>query len=553
MTTPSLAAELRKRAATAKRPKWPRDDYQRDPVGFAQDVLGFRPWSKQADIMQALATPRARVSAASGHKIGKSCLASGLALWFYASFPRARVVLMAASKVEHVRRVIWRDVNFWLRRAGRCAACLPKDALTSPLTLPCPKCDPLVPWKEGREGIECPWWGDDPARSGLSSPDGREIFAYTARDVDAIGGISGANLLFIFDEASGIPDEIFEAMRGNAAGGARMLLIGNPLRTTGEFYESRHAKRALYVSFTISSEETPNVVQGAPVIPGLADREYIREAEIEWGRGSPLFKARVLGEDPVIEEGQLCPVDVLEEAEARWETIGEERTSHLQLGVDVAFDQDDAAVAATRGRKCLELTSYSSPMSEDALVEHVLDTAARHRYPRERKPRVVYDSSGDAGGRFRAAIARNPRANEVEWHGIPWGSKLAARNGATYHDLRSQAIAHCWDGRPNGSGWIRTGAIPTDRKLEGEVSHTQATRDDKNRLWAVSNDWIKKKIRRSPDRRNAVEYSVWPVLLEDAELPVVTDGSRANAARERPFASPYGAADEGLARLYGGA
>lgn len=543
-----LTADLRERQAKSAASFTVRTEYQNDPVRYAQERLHFQPWSRQADVMRAVAKPRSRTAAKSGHKIGKSCLASGLALWFFESFPRARVVLMAASKVEHVRRVIWRDVKFWLSRAGRCTDCLPKDALGMPNKLPCPKCRPPVPWREGREGIECSWWGDDPARSGLSSPDGREIFAYTARDIDAIGGISGANLLFIFDEASGIPDEVFEAMRGNAAGGARTLLIGNPLRTVGEFYDANHEKKDLYTCFSISSEETPNVQEGREVIPGLATREWVDECKKEWGENSPLYKARVKGEDPTVEEGQLCPVDVLEEAEARYEELDEQRTHALQLGVDVAFDQDDASIAPTRGRKCFEVLSFAAPITEDSLVVHVLDTAAKYRYPLERQPRIVFDSSGDAGARFRRAIARSPRANEVEWIGIPFGSKMAAREPNRYHDLRSQVVDHCW----GKDGWIRTGGLPTDRKLQGEIVHTKGTKDDKNRLWIVSNEWVKKQIKRSPDRRNAVEYSVWPANSADADLPIETQSTTVASPNDsvgKQVIDPYG----GMLDPYGGA
>ena len=49
-----------------------------DPVEYATKVLGITPWSKQAEIMRAVAAHK-RVAVRSGHKIGKSALAAAVA------------------------------------------------------------------------------------------------------------------------------------------------------------------------------------------------------------------------------------------------------------------------------------------------------------------------------------------------------------------------------------------------------------------------------------------------------------------------------------------
>jgi hypothetical protein len=56
------------------------------------------------------------------------------------------------------------------------------------------------------------------AATGLVSEDFREVRGYTVRDVEAITGTAGANLLFIMDEAAGVADEIYEGLEGNRAG-----------------------------------------------------------------------------------------------------------------------------------------------------------------------------------------------------------------------------------------------------------------------------------------------------------------------------------------------
>lgn len=43
----------------------------------------------------------------------------------------------------------------------------------------------------------------------------------------------GADLLFILDEASGIPEPIFEAVEGNRAGGAKVIMFQQPYEHVG--------------------------------------------------------------------------------------------------------------------------------------------------------------------------------------------------------------------------------------------------------------------------------------------------------------------------------
>ena len=74
-------------------------------------------------------------------------------------------------------------------------------------------------------------------------------------------------------------------------------MFSNPTQTSGEFYESHSRdKAALYKQIVISSEETPNAIEGRIVIPGLASRAWIEQKREEWGEESGLYKVRVKGE-----------------------------------------------------------------------------------------------------------------------------------------------------------------------------------------------------------------------------------------------------------------
>src|SRR6185312_2206795 len=97
---------------------------------------------------------------------------------------------------------------------------------------------------------------NDVPELGVQFANGSEILGFTADNAEKFAGISGADLMFIIDEASGVEVEIFEAIEGSAAGGATIVMAGNPTRTSGVFFDAFHDRRDFWCPLHISSEET---------------------------------------------------------------------------------------------------------------------------------------------------------------------------------------------------------------------------------------------------------------------------------------------------------
>ena len=513
-----LRDRVRLERVRAARRVYPCSELAESPSGFAREVLGFEPWVQQETWMDAVARPDASVSVVSGHKTGKSVGAASTALWFWGTRRRARVVLMA-PKIEHVKKVIWPEVQRLYRLGGYCPSCRARAAETPEAISPCSACSPLG---------DPSWIGDD-AGIGLRSPDGREIFAYASRKIDAVGGLSGPEMLFIFDEASGIDEGVFEAMRGNSAGGARWVLIGNGIRTVGEFYESHHQKKRFY-TFTLSipSTDTPNAIQGDRAIPGLATREWCEQRAEEWGKDSQLYAVRVLGQFPRYEEGQLISIDALEAAEKRWhEREDKPAAGRLVLGVDVGFTGDDAAIAARRGTRILELLSLRG-IDEESLAANVASCARAHRGEREAKPVVQYDSNGPG-----ARLGKSLRQYSEELDAVPVNGTNKPRKPREFFQLRDEMAA-------SFAAWVKLdGELPEDLKLEGEILATRATDGGGGRARVLSNEWIKKLIGRSPDRRNACELATWNTLAAAVDDDLHDLGSHVAAVAMDPYAGAF--------------
>jgi hypothetical protein len=76
-----LAQALLAMVSAESRIIFPSTRFRDDPAAFCREVLGFLPWAKQIEILEAVRDNR-RVAVRSGHKIGKSSCAAALALWY---------------------------------------------------------------------------------------------------------------------------------------------------------------------------------------------------------------------------------------------------------------------------------------------------------------------------------------------------------------------------------------------------------------------------------------------------------------------------------------
>lgn len=551
MPTPSLANELQKRRGPGRPPKreeptptflsdfgaaffpalhasfgitFPSPIYQADPVRFSREILGVDPWSKQIEILEAV-RDHPRVAIASGHKVGKSFTAGELALWYYCSYEAARVV-MTSTTSRQVDEILWREIRMLLARAGRCVACK-RELLENPaarIPRPCPHSS-LV---DGELG--------DLARTGLKSDDFREIVGFTAKQGEAVAGISGENVLYIVDEASGVPTEIYEAIEGNRAGSARLVLFGNPTRNSGEFYDAHHSKRdRFYKCITVSSEESPNVVSGERLIPGLATREWIEEKKEEWGETSPLYKVRVKGLFAEHEEGKIFSLHTIEQAEQRWSTTPAE--GRLYIGLDPAGERgrgDEIMFAPRRGLKLLELVARRG-LDEVGHLAELLRIVERLRTPRETVV-VVVDREGEIGSKVNRAIRdySDDHPGELEVVSIR-ASDRSLRQPDLYARMRDALAGSL-------SAWFDAGgAIPEDAKLARDLHALEWRLMPNGQAKVTDKETLRKILGRSPDRYDALALATWePLSLR--EYPGTNRTIGATLAPTRRGLDPYAAA-----------
>lgn len=453
---------------------FPDPKYQSDPVAFCREILGIEPWGKQIEILQAITEPNCSIAVKSGHKCGKSLISVVIALWFYCSFPKARVI-MTSTTAHQVKNILWRELTMIYQKAN---SINPIGGTLSPLP-----------------------------SSGLKSVEHNQIIGFTAREPEGVAGISGANLLYILDEASGIPDNIYEAIEGNRAGGARIVLFSNPTRLVGEFYNAFNhpKKKARYKTFTISSEETPNVIAGKQLIPGLAVREYIEEKREEWGEDSPIYQVRIKGNFPNRDDCTVVPIHLIEEAIARSEDEDidlslPEYNGPFTIGLDVARFGDDESVLCFRQnlrvRKIVGVNGYDSKQLLQLLyTEYYKLTNGKQSAP-GMLPTVIVDNTGG----FASGVIDFIDRRQFNIRPINFSSKAHSEN---YVNMRAQM----WF---NIETFLKSGPVilPNDDKLSHELSVVKYFFTAKGARQIESKDDIKKLLKRSPDRADALALSL---------------------------------------------
>jgi phage terminase large subunit len=483
---------------------WPSTEFQSDPVRFGEEILGLRLWSRQIEIANAV-RDHLRVAVKSGNKAGKTELLAMLCLWYYASFPQARV-LITAVKAAQVDGVLWKAIVRLHRQSGICADCREENferrANREPtIERPCPHSGVL----DGRMLTL--------ARSGLKADDGREIVGFTARSMEAVAGISGAHLFYVVDEASGVEQHIFEAIEGNRmGGGARMVLISNPTRTEGEFFDAFGTKAkknnegaAGYWTATINTEENPNFVEQRTVIPGLAAYEEIMDKRREWGAESALYRVRVLGDFVLNEDGKIIPISDLSKAVERWKDA--EDDGRLRIGIDpsgLSGTGDEGTMAAVRGHKCLSDTAFLG-LNEEGYLVNLLGLIKTHRRRGDLPALVAVDREGPIGYKVWSVLRTYALDHEDEFVVVGVrSSDKAQRQPLIFDRLRDEL----W---MNAGTWIREGgSIPDDPKLLADLHSAAWSQSITGRMKATPKEDLRKALGRSPDRGDALALAVWP-------------------------------------------
>ena len=427
------------------------DRYGRDPVLFVEEVLKIEPDPWQKQVLQWVGEGERRCSIRSGHGVGKSSCASWLMIWhLLTKYPQKCVV--TAPTVNQLQNALAAECKRWVNE-------LP-DALKDQLEV-------LVETIRLKEA---------PAESFISFSVSR------AETPEALAGVHSDWVLLIADEASGVPEGVFEAASGSMSGeNACTILLGNPVRSTGMFFNTHNKLSGYWKTLKVSCVDSPRVSE-----------DYVRDMKLRYGEDSNAYRVRVLGEFPVADDDTIISRQSVESAVGRdVKCTG----GPVIMGVDVARrGMDSSAICIRQGNHVLGdeilIKKKFDTMQVVGWIESEMNNLTASGYE---IGEVLIDSIGIGAGVVDRLMEKG-----VDVRGI--NVSEAASVGSEYFNLRSELWWRCKD-------WFdrHDCLIPSD---EGLIEELVTVQQDFNsdKLKVESKERTRKNLERgaSPDRADAM-------------------------------------------------
>src|SRR5690606_9376862 len=167
-----------------------------------------------------------------------------------------------------------------------------------------------------------------------------DMIPWSERSVEAFAGLhnKGKRVFVAFDEASAIPDVIWETTEGALTDeGTQIiwLVFGNPTRNTGRFRECFRRFAARWKTFQVDSRQV-----------SITNKDQISKWIEDYGEDSDFVRVRVRGTFPRAGSVQFISSELVSEAARR--EVHVHIHDPLIIGVDVARFGDDASVIYIR-------------------------------------------------------------------------------------------------------------------------------------------------------------------------------------------------------------
>jgi len=477
------------------------EEYVSDWLRMANEVFGVSLDSRQEEILKAVQHEK-RVTVRSGHARGKDFIAAVASLCFLYSWYPSKVICTAPTHRQVVDIMMAEIGKMWMR--ARTRGNIGGQYLTQRIKFP-----------------------DDPDWY-------LEGFKAADRAPESWTGYHSNHIMVVVTEASGIENETFDAIEGILTGEvSRLLIVGNPNRNSGEFYDSFRSPR--YEKFVLSCLDAPNVTAKKNIIPGQVDYEWVKdkvekwcreipkeeaedndfEFEGKWYRPNDLFLPKVLGQFPREASDQLIPLRWVEAAMERWEDLGGKGSGPLRLGVDVAgMGRDSSVYTHRRGNVIEKMEQFSNPGKSFTI--HMENAGRIKQYLTDYKDAAFVDTIGEGAGVHSRCVEQGVKSVSVKF------SEAAKRYGRPLKDMTDERTfanmrAYCWwavrDALDPKLG-VDLALPPIDELKEDLTSPTFKLRSNGDIILEPKED-IKKRLGRSPDFGDSLANTFYPDTLED--------------------------------------
>lgn len=385
-----------------------------------------------------------KASVKSGHGIGKSACLSWLILWLMSTREDCRGVV-TANTASQLETKTWPELSKWHRMAINSHwfkwTATKFYQVDSPETW---KFD-CVPWSEERTE----------AFAGLHNAD--------------------SSAVMIFDEASAIPDGIWEVAEGAMTDGEPFWFVfGNPTKNTGRFFECFNRFRNRWFHVTVDSRTCR-----------ITNKRQLQEWIDDYGIDSDFVKVRILGQFPDQGDGQF--IDSARISAAMERVAEEDRNAGYVMGVDIARYGDDESVIVLREGRSLHKNLIWKYKDKDLMT---LASLVGEKINQYKPDQVFVDETGLGAGVVDRLKQLGFRVIGVNFGSAPEDKKL-------YVNKRVEMWGRMKE-------WLLGASIPNDDNLFAELRSPEYGFDSLNRFRLETKEEMRSRGLASPDIADAL-------------------------------------------------
>jgi len=445
--------------------------------GVLRGAIGPEPWQsgQQESIRQQLLAGNSLPvleATASGHGVGKSCETAWLILWAISTCPDCRGVVTANTETQ-LRTKTWAELGKWYNLfIGRDLFKLSPTAIFSA--------------DKDRERT----WRID-------------MVPWSERNTEAFAGMhnQGRRILVIFDEASAIPDIIWEVAEGALTDADTQIIwavFGNPTRNTGRFKSC----------FDPGSVWKTTRVDNRTV--SFTNKAQIARWIESYGADSDFVRIRVLGQFPRQGEMEFFNAKDIDEAMGR----EVEPFGALALGVDVArFGTNFSVIFPRRGRDARSLPRQRYQGISTVDLAQKISEANREL----RADGILIDGGGVGGGVVDQVRHLQLHCFDVQFGGKPMRFSEHNTQGEVYANKRAEMYGSL-------RAWLRSGALPNDLDIRKQLLSITYTFNPKDEIILTSKEVMMREGKESPDDVDALActfaYPLEPKVVRFGGYPI---------------------------------
>lgn len=471
--------------------------YRSDPVRWVEEFLQVRTWSGMRLTIESVFKNK-RTSVRAAHGLSKTFTAAATAISFLTLYAPA-VVVTTAPTGRQVRSLLWKEIRTFYDRNPR----LPGRCLTVTVR------------------VRGDWF----------------MFGFSSDRAPNLEGLHAPNILWVLDEAKGLPEWLYYSIEGSLTGpNGRVLEISTTDGADQQtpFRQHHTTRRHGWNCISLSAFDSPFVDprdypdektnealyrKGKPrrgtewplSLAGeiaIATKDWIEDRRVDWEGPHPyMWETKVLGEFSEIGADAIIPLTwVLSAVDARLEFV---EGGAQRFGLDVSRMGDDQTVmfgmqqAGQRGGwrfRPAKVWQKHTTMVTAGLARKYADGKL-----------VQVDMIGVGAGVF----------DRLAEDGVPVvgvNSSEAAEDERTYYNRRVELwfAAREWFRRQYEEGGVLQ--IPDDPELIEDLTGLKYSVHSDGRLKAEPKEAYKKRLGRSPNKGDAFVYALFDFRVEQDEI-----------------------------------